>query len=588
MKTYHFIFLFFTISSLLVGGSGTVDLEFDTYISGNQPESAEKLLSNNANTIGKEKLAEMRAILAECYYKNGLFAKSLELYRLSGKIKKNRKIYYYHKAMKEAAISSSKKMKFLKKTGIKELVARFIIDSSRKRRFGQETADLDTGIDMLDRAMAKRFTDFIMKRRPDRAEIYMNSNLSYMTPSIKEKMFYRMGKAWLTSFDYRNYDKAIKYLSVIDKADNFPTLKSYQRGMEFYKKNMVTEALKQFKKGNLGRLAAWMHGIIAEKHRAKGDVPKAKEHYKKALDIYRRALLTIDTPWSRKDNLRRLKFHKELTRCIKDRREQEEKNLLDRILKGSGAYCRTLDEYSIYYYCKEKVHELVRYKLLNPVKNLLPAMNFSSGKIDYSRNYGNKLVFDYQIVKENGKIEEARVPLRGVRGNNGRLSIQSLYITNFFHGPVGILHPDMQHLYHYRIHKKDDTVGDTQAWVLDVIPVSPGIVRHETNTILLYGRVWIDKRDYSIIRVSWVPRFNKRTKILQDISSLLRYKVGADFITDFTIRKGALRYPSLGRYCEYFIDNEGIRRNFTDLNIEFSDYKYFNTAAEINKESLVK
>lgn len=570
--------------------------KFESLIKDEQPEKAEQLLNRHIKSINQNRLNKLRIAVADSYYKNFLFDKALKLYKLSDNLKKNRSLKYYEMALRRPEAKSEirrnqisispewikKKRKLFKKTRIPEAYTRYLLtfngDPEKTREF----------ISQYRKLLQERFDEFMRRRRPDRAEKYLLHNFRFTKESIVKEFSHKLGLAFMKSYEYRDYNKAVKYIADADKLNEYPSLKFYKKAMQHMKSGEFYKALDYFRRGGFSKHTAWMHGELGLKQKKAGNILKAKANYKRAIDIYHNILFTMDTPWYMVDSIRRINYYNALSNLPKGPEEKQDEILMSRILLGCGNYCSTLNDFSIFYYCRENINEITRYSMLYKIEEQLPYVQQGKKVLKPARDKNHKMVYDYQIIKEQGDTSETRAALqRTKRTYNNRWATESIQVTNFFFGPVGLLHSDMQHLYNYRLHNKNGQCEGINAWIVDIVPLYPGKTRAEDNKKLMYGRVWIDKRDYSVIKISWIPKFCDRADTITFVSNIIDSSPVIKLTSVFNIKKGVLRYPSSGYYTEYFIDKEGKKQELVTVDIKFSKYRYFNTATELRKTGMI-
>ena len=167
--------------------------------------------------------------------------------------------------------------------------------------------------------------------------------------------------------------------------------------------------------------------------------------------------------------------------------EKSSKNLKE-ILDKSAAYCEKLASASLYFVCNERIeetryeHHFVRY-----YKNLFPR------KVEE-----NTYVYDYQLIKQGNRIEEKRILLEenGKKKNedNAQLKTKVFYSKRSVFGPVGLLNRKNYDQYNYTI-LDEESVHGRKAIVIEATPKS------EMKDMPNYGKVWVDRQDYSILKI---------------------------------------------------------------------------------------
>lgn len=581
MRRINFI-TFFLLCTLFLLKAESIKTDFNRFIDSDEPEQAEKLLNSFSGKIPAELLSELRVKLAESYFRNMLYDKSLEIYRHSGRIEQNPAINFLSKADPREVASEKVIVKYLRKTGIPELLIRYMASDQNKRRN-------DNAVEEFTQAILHNITLFVSRNKLPRAEFYIRANIKYLPPDYQKIVWYRMGREFLRSLNFRNYDKALHFITKSMRSGRHPELMLYKKSRELAEQQKYHEALKTIAKTDFKDFKAMLFGKIADELKKEGRKKEAKLYYQKGLDMYNDMLFSLTTPWSREYNRKRLSYNYEIEQIPASEKEKTEKKLLSQILSRTGVYCKVLDDYAIYYYCREKLTEKINYSLLKHVKKDLIKLYKNFNYSDFLFPTYKELFFDYQILKEGKEITETRKQLKNPmkrltsRPHPGENSTETIEVKNYFYGPVGLLHKKMQRFYTYRLLKDK---SDDKKWVVDVIPNYPGEKIQATDKPLMYGRVSISRTDYSITAISWIQKFNKRFEYLKTMAFLIDKMPDIEFITEYGIKKGALRYPSDGLYREIFINKDSKHDTLSSLSFRFNQYKFFNTATDLKSEKL--
>ncbi len=570
------------ISVSFVYGNQFFPQQFRFFIKNNYPEMADKLLASQKNKLKPGQLKTIHTILAESYFKNAAFDKALHYYKLSGNLEKSRDLAIYNRAV---TAPSFMKLKYIKKCKTHELVARVYLS------LPEDPSNIKYAHKLYKKVVPTRLKKWFKTNNILRAELYVLENIKYMPEDLQKECFKDLGIKFFRSFKFRDYERAENYLRRSDSLGEAPSLRDYRKGRELYDKEDYKTALNSYKKGGFKLLEADVCRILAIQSAVKGKNREAEAYLKRALNIYRTTLMTIDTAWIRKHNKSRLDCIRLLKQLDKSSEEKRKDEVLKKVLKGASLYCKTLDEYAIYYYCKERVHEsveiefLYEQRLFSVIDYIKPPVNFY-GDVQI-KNILTTKYYDYQIIKEDGTIKESRKYLGRLKLKHpDRWYTRTIVIDNFFYGPIGLLHKKMQHLFNYTLLKENGKALKRNAWVISAIPLNPGIRSEKNGKALMFGKIWIDKEDFSILKIEWSPRYDTRAELVNFIAQHLNHKPVATFTSEFKIKKGALRYPSAGLYEEFFITKKGTRIGYARLKVDYIKYRFFNTAASIEKENI--
>jgi outer membrane lipoprotein-sorting protein len=161
---------------------------------------------------------------------------------------------------------------------------------------------------------------------------------------------------------------------------------------------------------------------------------------------------------------------------------------LDDILNKCADYCERLARASLNFVCNERIEE-ERYEHFFRRY----ARNPSSRKVEE-----NTYVYDYQLIKKGIKVEESRILLeengKKVNERDAKLKAQMFYSKRSVFGPVGLLIRKNQDKYNYKT-LNEETVNGRKTVIVEAKPIT------EMRDMPNYGKIWIDKEDYSILKI---------------------------------------------------------------------------------------
>jgi hypothetical protein len=200
----------------------------------------------------------------------------------------------------------------------------------------------------------------------------------------------------------------------------------------------------------------------------------------------------------------------------------------------------------------------------------------------------NVYVYDYQLIKKRGKIEESRVLLEenGKKKNekNAQLKTRKFYSYRSVLGPIGLLGEAQQAKFNYRIIEQKKHKG-RDALVIEAKPKTTS----EKNSN--YGRIWVDKEISQILRIdvaqeSLVGYKDPKVKGINHVITVTHY---------YDVEKNGLMFPSKTVFEENYTPDKvqvGLWSNYTNtvqkktlqrtkLEIEYSDYKFFTVDVDV-------
>ncbi|HPW17854.1 MAG TPA: hypothetical protein PLP83_05680, partial [Candidatus Aminicenantes bacterium] len=205
---------------------------------------------------------------------------------------------------------------------------------------------------------------------------------------------------------------------------------------------------------------------------------------------------------------------------------------LARILEKADIYCRRLGKSSLHFVCREKIDE----RQYNPPLRILSNV-VRGGPPKVTRVV---LEYDYQLVGKGESVEEKRVLLREnkqVRNEPDAELKTKLYKHKFLvFGPGGLFGEYWQPRHAYRL-AGEERIGKDEAYVVEAS--APGTPEPD----LIYGKAWVRKKDYAILKIEWDQRcLGNYGQVLAMARSL-----------------GHEAEPRLSVACAYGVEKNGIR-----------------------------
>jgi len=241
------------------------------------------------------------------------------------------------------------------------------------------------------------------------------------------------------------------------------------------------------------------------------------------------------------------------------------------VLKNSADYCKKLENACLYFVCLEKIKERIFYHHRPTPSSIRPTSLFSE----------KKYVYDYQLLRKEGRVTESRILIEE-DGQKKKESGANLKTIMFDHkyitfGPVGILSESWQGSHIYKILKEENLLGK-KTIVVDVTPKFDQMADH------LFGKAWLDKNDFSVIKIEWDQASLGNFSKIQEIAKSLEAEPQITFISEYGIEKNGIRFPT-----RYFIREEYLhphRGRFirSETIVHYEDYKFFMVETEVRYE----
>ena len=301
---------------------------------------------------------------------------------------------------------------------------------------------------------------------------------------------------------------------------------------------------------------------LAEAFLEKGDEATAKFYYEKMIVIYQTLFRDTMIPWKNEYCALLRRATLKLSRLQNTPDEKEKKILLSKILLESSKYVDKMKKSSIYFFCEEDIMEI--YDVKPP-----------QGKQAFKKNH---FVYEYQLIQEEDKLEEKRKSL-SITGDiedkypTDKLKTTFCRYSKLLFGPIDLLINGNQSDYYYQI-LKEDTLWDEPVWVIEAIP----FVSYELPS----GIIYIDKKDYSVLRLEWNPRTIRFFDLIRDRASKFNAKPIITFFSEFKIKKNGIRFPS-----KYYLRESYEVSYLYDrliLDVKLKNYTFFIVGSEVTDQ----
>jgi len=234
----------------------------------------------------------------------------------------------------------------------------------------------------------------------------------------------------------------------------------------------------------------------------KGDLESARKAFENAREDLIARIVSLEFDTDMEDAAARRKIREALERLPRKPEETEQLERLQTILSKAGEYCRQLHQRVYYYYCIEDIMEKIdrRWELGN-----LPGhrRRLDGAKIP-PRRINRSYRFDYQLVRKDESTEhlESRTLLRenGIpRRVENAANAAVFRVSQPVFAPIEFLAPRWQTMYWFRI-LKETRWHKRPVVVIQAVPHDPG------NRRTISGKIWIDRKDGSVLRIQMVPK----------------------------------------------------------------------------------
>ena len=256
-------------------------------------------------------------------------------------------------------------------------------------------------------------------------------------------------------------------------------------------------------------------------------------------------------------------------------RKTKDPEILDTILEKTGEYCEKVKAIALFYVCKERVADE---RHLFGRRNLLKFSMSTLEDMMPRRIRTKAYTYDYQLIKKGEEPKEQRILLEedGEKKYEENVEFRPVKYSGRYmvYGPVGFLSKKWQEHFDYKIVGKD--VIDTKKSI--IIESTP---KWEREANYNFGRIWVDEKDFSILKIEYDPRSIKdyEDELTQspigDLSKKVIWK------THFGVEKNGVRFPSQQLIQEFYVNSKGEELLIEKITFRYEDYKFFIVETEV-------
>ena len=235
-----------------------------------------------------------------------------------------------------------------------------------------------------------------------------------------------------------------------------------------------------------------------------------------------------------------------------DSRDQEE---LGKILKKCAEYCERLDNVSLHFTCNEKITEEIL-----------------KGSVAFVVR--NTHIYDYQLIRKTNKVLEQRILIEenGRKKNDADAQLKTKRFHHKFivFGPIGLLGEKQQEVHEYKI-VKEVMYKREKAVIIEAKPRFPEV----SDT--LYGKIWIRKIDFAILKIEWNQESIENFEEIEKIAEKLEAKPIITFISEYGFEKNKIRFPNRYSIEECYIPRFEMEKKliWSQTTVNYDNYKFF-------------
>lgn len=275
---------------------------------------------------------------------------------------------------------------------------------------------------------------------------------------------------------------------------------------------------------------------------------------------------------------------------------------LDELLRGAAQYCEKLKKVAFHYLCKEKIVETQEPLSLGADAQRDVASNpYGSA---YARASGwvqreiidqtkiQKNEYNYRLKKIGDQVKEEREVMVDNTGENEtpslviidindiRKSIRFLSSKAVF-GPITLLDAQRQNSYDFRLLGYQELKGRPTT-IIEAYP------KNEKDSQFIYGKIWIDREDFSILKIKANPNSILGYDKLKKLADELNTRLFLDLETEFFTYRDGIRFPTQIHFEENYKGGLFIRQfrgakkwTRTDNLTTYYDYLFFNVDMDV-------
>ena len=263
------------------------------------------------------------------------------------------------------------------------------------------------------------------------------------------------------------------------------------------------------------------------------------------------------------------------------------------ILQGAADYCERLKQSAFHFYCREKILETsIPLSEAERVEADISEGDMRRRGMSALREIREKAytrvkgyLFGYRLIKQSDQIKEERDFISS-RDEIPVNRDQVIKTTAFFSeksifAPITLLDRTRQDKYNFQFIRYAKH-NDRQAAVLRAEP------KDLVETASIFGDIWIDLEDFSVMKIEADPRSIKSYNLLENFARKLRTRLALSLEIQFDLVHEGIRFPTQvnmlekykgGRIIADFQGSKGWER--TRVQFSYSDYQFFSVETDV-------
>lgn len=411
-----------------------------------------------------------------------------------------------------------------------------------------------------DQEFLQRMKDLIAAGQPEKVEKYFQA-IAWSPPA---EICLLLAEAYL---DRGQLEKARQWF---ERAAHLPGLDQVARA--YAGRGNFNTAYDLFLRGAVSQHKARLVDETAVMLKASGktDPDLYHRYVRLAWESYNNALLDLAGGWDHEFNINRRRVFR-LWQGLERTQAEKSAQVPARILKRTAEYCRRLYRSVFHYVCDEEIVEEIsafrwhRHSPFNPwIKKREP------------RVY--RYLYSYQIVNEEGRVNESRKVVRIGRKNisvtESDQETRSFLIEKTVFGPIALLAPDIQEDFFYRLLEVEQA-GEENYYLVEALPL------FQLRRDLIMGRVRIRERDGAVLSIDWHPRVISGFEKIQQQAQEFEARPLIVYRSEFGFEKEGLMFPSRVLIEDGYQDQNGEKAIASSIIISYKNYNFFRIESKV-------
>ena len=97
----------------------------------------------------------------------------------------------------------------------------------------------------------------------------------------------------------------------------------------------------------------------------------------------------------------------------------------------------------------------------------------------------------------------------------------------------------------------------------------------------LYGKIWIRKKDFSILKIEWEQESLENFEEIEKIAKQSKTQPKITFTTEYGYEKNNIRFPNKYSVDEFYLFSQGIKYKKSTIIVVYDNYKFFTVDTKV-------